>query len=377
MPKKPSLSIGVVDKSRPEKKLTELLIDVGTPQSLIGTPKSSDDSPHSSVSTSELFPYTNLLKEEIFVAKTPLYLKIKGGALLYGEPHPRLFREDSLRGGLKFTMKTYKYSNPELAVILKDSNPELAVILKEYTFESTSQSTLLEKLFEEKIFKEIYLQQKAKQIAKEKCRVNIPSIIEFGKFSESSTSEGSTSEGSTSEGYTSEGYTTHFYIIMQFIEGVSPVTLTDCESLKTKVEAIDKCLQDEGVYHNDLNKGNVIFQSDKSIAFIDFGEATEVVDRFDNNIFKCNKVHDFPQEEGVGHGHEESVAQGTEVFTPRVVDEPKQSLPTSSSSGKSSVGGRNNSKKSDKKKGGRKIKSKKNKGKNRTKKTEQKDRRGK
>jgi serine/threonine protein kinase len=303
MLKKPSglsglkIDVGTLDSGVPtfdvERSLRKVksprLTDVGTPESRIGTPISSTDSDNdfgNSPFRTFSYPYTELLNEEISTRPTARYLEIKSHSDSVTK-HSRFLKEDGIRGKLRYSMETYKHPGPELTVILK-----------EYTFETTSQSLeslLLVKLFEEKIFKEIYLQQKAEQIArknkKEQCRVNIPLIIEFGKFS--------------------VGYTTHFYIIMEFIEGVSPVTLEDCKSLKTRVEAIDKCLQEEGVFHNDLNKGNVIVQSDKSIAFIDFGEATEDMDRFDNNIFKCIK---------------------------------------------------------DEKKGGRKIKSKKNKGKNRTKK---------
>jgi len=261
---KPSLSIDVDDESPPKKKLTGLSFDVGTPQSLIGTPKSSDDSPHSSVSTSELFPYTNLLKTEIFVAKTPLYLKIKErGALLHGEPHPRLFREDGLRGGLKFTMKAYKY-------------PEGKLLLKEYMyFTSLPRNSPILKLFEEKFFKEIYLQMITKEIEKE-CEVSIPSIIEFGKFKK----------------YKKGVRENYFYIIMDFIEGEDPFNLKNCEELREKVNAINDCLKRKNIYHNDLNSGNVIIKEDGTITLIDFGEATETeghASRIGDNLFNCQK----------------------------------------------------------------------------------------
>jgi len=263
--KRPGLSIDVCRSPRKEKR-PGLSIDVGTPESRVGTPTSSTGSDNdfgTSPRQTFSFPYTELLNKEISTRPTDLYLEIKSNASV--NKHSRYLSEDGIRGKLRYSMETYMHPDREFAFILK-----------EYSFETKShslESLLLVKLFEEKLFKEIYLQQKAEQIErknkKEQCRVNIPLIIEFGKFS--------------------EGYTTRFYIIMEFIEGVSPVILSkmDCENYKTRVEAIDKCLNNEGLYHNDLNKGNVIIQSDGSIAFIDFGEATEEVDRFDNNIFKC------------------------------------------------------------------------------------------
>jgi len=264
--KGPGLSIMVDDVSPPKKKPSGLSIDVGTPQSRIGTPKSSTGSVNGFASSpirTYSFPYTELVNKEISERLSDLYLEIKSHGRSVTN-HSRHLEEEGISGKLRYSMNVYKHPNPQHKLLLK-----------EYSYGTrhlSLETLLLLPLFEEKLFKEIYLQKKAERVAKknkkEQCRVSIPSIIEFGKYS--------------------EGYTTYFYIIMEFAEGVSPVTLRDCESLKERVIDIDNCLQGEGVHHNDLNKGNVIVQSEGSITFIDFGEASEDMDRFDSNIFNCN-----------------------------------------------------------------------------------------
>jgi hypothetical protein len=263
--KKPGLSI-IVDESPRKVKKPGLSIDVETPESRIGTPISSigsdNDFGNSPIRTFS-FPYTEMLKEEIFVGQTPLYLQIKEmGAILDVEPHPRLFRVDGLQGGLKFEMKTYKY-------------PEGKLLLKEYMyFTSLSRNSPIVKLFEEKFFKEIYLQMITKEI-EEECEVSIPSIIEFGKFKKKNKG-------------VLENY---FYIIMDFIEGENPVNLENCENLRNKVDAINDCLKRKNIYHNDLNSGNAIIKKDGTITLIDFGEATETEGhaRFGDKLFNCEK----------------------------------------------------------------------------------------
>jgi tRNA A-37 threonylcarbamoyl transferase component Bud32 len=267
--KKPGLSI-IVDESQRKEKKPGLSIDVGTPESRIGTPISSigsdNDFGNSPIRTFS-FPYTELLNKEISTSPTDLYSEIKkNGKVLNDKPHSRLFRVDGLQGGIIFKMKAYKYP--------KGNYPKGNLLLKEYMYiTSMSLDSPIVKLYEEKFFKEIYLQMITKEI-EEECEVSIPSIIEFGKFEE----------------YNKGDLENYFYIIMDFIEGENPVNLEKCEELKTKVKAINKCLKSKDIYHNDLNSGNVII-NDGTITLIDFGEATETEGhaRPGDNLFNCEK----------------------------------------------------------------------------------------
>ena len=266
--KKPGLSIivdDIVDESPVKKEGTGLSIDVGTPESRIGTPISSigsdNDFGNSPIRTFS-FPYTELLNKEISTSPTDLYLEIKEkGEVLNDKPHSRLFMVDGERGGIISKMKAYKY-------------PKGNLLLKEYMYiTSMSRNSRIVKLFEEKFFKEIYLQMITKEIEKD-CEVSIPSIIEFGKFKKKNKG-------------VRENY---FYIIMDFIEGENPVNLENCEELKTKVNAINECLKSKNIYHNDLNSGNVII-NDGTITLIDFGEATQTEGhaKDGDSLFNCQK----------------------------------------------------------------------------------------
>jgi hypothetical protein len=264
------LSIDVGRSPRKEKR-PGLSIDVGTPESRIGTPISSigsdNDFGNSPIRTFSV-PYTELLNKEISTSPTDLYLEIKRkGKVLNDEPHSRRFMVDGIQGGIISKMKAYIYD--------KGNYPKGNLLLKEYMYiTSMSLKSPIVKLFEEKFFKEIYMQMIAKEI-EEKCEVSIPSIIEFGKFKKYN-------KGDLDENY--------FYIIMDFIEGENPVNLEKCEELKTKVKAINECLKSKDIYHNDLNSGNVII-NDGTITLIDFGEATQTEGhaRDGDKLFNCPK----------------------------------------------------------------------------------------
>jgi len=155
---------------------------------------------------------------------------------------------------------------------------------------------------EAKIVSEIYIQQKAEQIQKTKCtNLFVPKIFSYGFiqnynepknsiYADSRIKQNSYSDSPILDMPTPKKKQTrysdsplanptlkkYFYIKMQKIDGETMDKFqydTKCKGFVKKIDEINKCLQKNGIYHNDLNAGNIIIAAGK-ITIIDFGEAT-------------------------------------------------------------------------------------------------------
>jgi len=163
--------------------------------------------------------------------------------------------------------------------VSKDGN-----FIKLYVYDDNEYSNVIES----KILAEIYFQQKASAVSlHQSCSFKVPHILSYGIVNKSNSAN--TSNNSTSNSPIIEKKC--FYIKMENIKGVTIDTKKDhnnCPFLQKKVYEIDKCLKDNDIFHNDLNSGNIMIDSNDNIIIIDFGEATEKVTQFETVRKYCD-----------------------------------------------------------------------------------------
>jgi serine/threonine protein kinase len=86
-----------------------------------------------------------------------------------------------------------------------------------------------------------------------------------------------------------------FYIKMERIDALQVSKLTGddasakCKAARSKLAAINECLEENHLYHNDLHADNVMLNEEGEIVIIDFGEATDKLTKFVNFDKFCSK----------------------------------------------------------------------------------------
>ena len=121
-------------------------------------------------------------------------------------------------------------------------------------------------IIESEFIFEVYYQQKANGL-NESCAFISPAVIDYGAFD-------------------NKGFVYH-YIIMEYIPETK-LKKDECEQIKTKVEAVDTCLRENGIFHNDLAARNVFSRDSKPI-IIDFGQALNT-ERGEHFSLECDDI---------------------------------------------------------------------------------------
>ena len=86
-----------------------------------------------------------------------------------------------------------------------------------------------------------------------------------------------------------------FYIKMERINALQVSKLTGddasakCNVARSKLVAVNECLEENHLYHNDLHADNVMLNEAGEIIIIDFGEATDKLTKFVNFDKFCSK----------------------------------------------------------------------------------------
>jgi hypothetical protein len=86
-----------------------------------------------------------------------------------------------------------------------------------------------------------------------------------------------------------------FYIKMERIDALQVSKLTGddasakCNAARSKLVAINECLERNNLHHNDLHADNVMLNEQGEIVIIDFGEATDKLTKFINFDKFCSK----------------------------------------------------------------------------------------
>ncbi len=134
-----------------------------------------------------------------------------------------------------------------------------------------------------KILSEVYYHQKFYDL-QGTCKFKAPKLIQYG-YVENGVNEDIDLSNSFM-----------FYIKMERIDTLQVSKLTGddaqekCKEYRSKLLEINKCLQDNNLYHNDLHADNVMINREGDIAvIIDFGEATDTLTKFDNIDKFCSK----------------------------------------------------------------------------------------
>ena len=124
---------------------------------------------------------------------------------------------------------------------------------------------------------EIYFQNLARTL-NSGCVFTSPAVLEYGTFSSS--------------------MGTFFYIIMEHVPEFSgKMSESNCVSIAKSVFDADTCLQENGLFHNDLRPANV-FNRDGEVVIIDYGEADNVERNLDSErneksfIESCSKLRE-------------------------------------------------------------------------------------
>ena len=128
-----------------------------------------------------------------------------------------------------------------------------------------------------KILSEVYYHNEFSKL-QDLCKFKIPELISYGFIEHNN---------DTSVNIHDNMYM--FYITMKDNDAI-PVTklnelyndgeaLDKCMAIEQEVDRIDRCLEKHNLYHNDLHSDNVMVDKNGKITIIDFGEASDVLQK--------------------------------------------------------------------------------------------------
>ena len=128
-----------------------------------------------------------------------------------------------------------------------------------------------------KILSEVYYHNEFSKL-QDICKFKIPELISYGFI-----------EHNNDKSINIYDNMYMFYITMKDIDAI-PVTklnelyndgevLDKCTAIEQEVDRIDHCLETHNLYHNDLHSDNVMVDKNGKITIIDFGEASDVLQK--------------------------------------------------------------------------------------------------
>ena len=144
-----------------------------------------------------------------------------------------------------------------------------------------------------KILSEVYYHKIFYGLQKS-CNFKAPRLIEYG-YVTNSESEVVTDKNGNSETIDLSNLFM-FYIKMEIIHDTQvselqgDTSLSKCNEILDKLRVINNCLEDKGLYHNDLHEENVLFNKQGEIVIIDFGEATNTLTEFSTLDTFCSRL---------------------------------------------------------------------------------------
>ena len=138
-----------------------------------------------------------------------------------------------------------------------------------------------------KILSEVYYHNEFSKL-QDICKYKIPELINYGFIEHND---------DTSINIHDNMYM--FYITMKDVDAI-PVTksnelyndnevLDKCMAIEQEVDRIDNCLEKHNLYHNDLHSDNVMIDKNGKITIIDFGEASDVLQKPFFSVDFCGK----------------------------------------------------------------------------------------
>ena len=138
-----------------------------------------------------------------------------------------------------------------------------------------------------KILSEVYYHFEFSKL-QDICKFKIPKLINYGFIEHND---------DTSINIHDNMYM--FYITMKDVDAI-PVTklnelyndnevLDKCMVIEQEVDRIDNCLEKHNLYHNDLHSDNVMIDKNGRITIIDFGEASDVLQKPFFSVDFCGK----------------------------------------------------------------------------------------
>lgn len=175
-------------------------------------------------------------------------------------------------------------------VARKNSTKSLGIKL--YFFENKAENTFTKtfvyNIYDDpqavliKILSEVYYHKKANNL-QGTCKFKAPKLIAYGYVEDL---------GNKNVDLTNSYM---FYIKMERIDELQVSKLTGddayakCNAARTKLVAINECLENNNLHHNDLHADNVMLNKQGEIVIIDFGEATDKLTKFINFDKFCSK----------------------------------------------------------------------------------------
>ena len=179
------------------------------------------------------------VKQKIIDASTTSPLNIKKSYISFNEPRAH---DDNI---MKTIVHGIRYDDDKWIKIYTTRVAYKTIIESEFTIE-------------------VYYQKKAHGL-NESCAFISPAVIDYGAF-------------------VHDKYVYH-YIIMEYIPETK-LNKDECEQIIKNVEAVDTCLRENGIFHNDLAARNVFSRDSKPI-IIDFGQALNT-EREEHLSLECN-----------------------------------------------------------------------------------------
>jgi hypothetical protein len=143
-------------------------------------------------------------------------------------------------------------------------------------------------LAEYMIIKEIAFQQYASELTNI-CDFDTPMILDYGKANS-----------------TNNRFDCNIFIIMNkivydnLLNAVDRIDLNNiniCDSISNKLNTVNKCLEDNGLYHNDYHANNVMLNMNSDgnfrVGLIDYGEASSNYTTFKDWEYTCDKLRNI------------------------------------------------------------------------------------
>jgi hypothetical protein len=167
--------------------------------------------------------------------------------------------------------------------VYKDRNKNTAI--KIYNYECTPEADFA-------ILQEIVWQKYAERISNI-CQMKTPTIIQYGRCKNEKLSENFM-------------YNCFFFIEMEWMDMPTLDKQYDningnaekCNSVADRINGVQQCMEDKGLYHNDFHHQNVLLdfngtnRNNINVGVLDYGRSGSVPYGFENlNIYKCDKEH--------------------------------------------------------------------------------------